>query len=108
MPGLGDTRQVDNPYLSEANNGLNWIVRKLKGQPNYAHIVLKGDRSRGPITDLVQRAPPYLLAKATAPAVAFFYACPVKRKKSYSGLLASRLQKMGFQVLCPGRSVTLL
>ena len=50
---LGDTRQVDNPYLSEANNGLNWIVRKFKGQPNYAHIVLKGDRSRGPITDLV-------------------------------------------------------
>ena len=50
---LGDTRQVDNPYLSEANNGLNWIVRKFKGEANYAHIVLKGDRSRGPITDLV-------------------------------------------------------
>lgn len=50
---LGDTRQVDNPYLNESNNGLNWIVRKFKGQPNYAHIVLKGDRSRGPITDLV-------------------------------------------------------
>ncbi|MBU1001756.1 MAG: PhoH family protein [Proteobacteria bacterium] len=50
---LGDTSQVDNPYLSEANNGLNWIVRKFKGQPNYAHIVLKGERSRGPITDLV-------------------------------------------------------
>jgi len=52
---LGDTSQVDNPYLSEANNGLNWIVRKFKGQPNYAHIVLKGERSRGPITDLVLR-----------------------------------------------------
>ncbi|WP_461211017.1 PhoH family protein [Desulfocurvus sp. DL9XJH121] len=50
---LGDTRQVDNPYLNESNNGLNWIVRKFKGQSNYAHIVLKGDRSRGPITDLV-------------------------------------------------------
>ena len=50
---LGDTRQVDNPYLNESNNGLNWIVRKFKGQSNFAHIVLKGDRSRGPITDLV-------------------------------------------------------
>lgn len=53
---LGDTSQVDNPYLSESNNGLNWIVRKFKGFDNYAHIVLKGDRSRGPITDLVLRS----------------------------------------------------
>ncbi len=52
---LGDTRQVDNPYLNEANNGLNWTVKMLKGQPGYAHIVLKGDRSRGPITDMVLR-----------------------------------------------------
>lgn len=50
---LGDTSQVDNPYLSVANNGLNWVVKKCKGAPNYAHLVLKGDRSRGPITDLV-------------------------------------------------------
>ena len=49
---LGDTSQVDNPYLNESNNGLNWLVRKLKGQPNYAHMVLKGEKSRGPITDL--------------------------------------------------------
>ena len=53
---LGDTSQVDNPYLNEANNGLNWIVRKFKGFPNYGHIVLKGDRSRGPITDMVLRS----------------------------------------------------
>jgi PhoH-like ATPase len=53
---LGDTSQVDNPYLSESNNGLNWIVRKFKGFSNYAHIVLKGDRSRGPITDLVLKS----------------------------------------------------
>lgn len=50
---LGDTRQVDNPYLNESNNGLNWVVRKFKGSDNYAHMVLKGDKSRGPITDLV-------------------------------------------------------
>jgi PhoH-like ATPase len=51
--GLGDTRQVDNPYLNEANNGLNWTVKMLRGQPGYAHMVLKGERSRGPITDMV-------------------------------------------------------
>ena len=53
---LGDTSQVDNTYLSESNNGLNWIVRKFKGFSNYAHIVLKGDKSRGPITDLVLKS----------------------------------------------------
>ena len=53
---LGDTRQVDTPYLNEENNGLNWIVRKFKGYNNYAHLVLKGDRSRGPITDLALKA----------------------------------------------------
>ena len=50
---LGDIRQVDNPYLSTENNGLNWIVKKFKGSKIYAHIVLKGEKSRGPITDLV-------------------------------------------------------
>lgn len=50
---LGDTRQVDNHYLNESNNGLNWVVKKFKGKRNYAHIVLKGEHSRGPITDLV-------------------------------------------------------
>lgn len=53
---LGDTRQVDNPYLNESNNGLNWTVKKLKGFRNYAHMVLKGDRSRGPITDIVLKS----------------------------------------------------
>ncbi len=50
---LGDIRQVDNPYLNQENNGLNWVVNKFKGNRIYAHIVLKGDKSRGPITDLV-------------------------------------------------------
>ncbi|MCU0560870.1 MAG: PhoH family protein [Desulfobacterales bacterium] len=50
---LGDTRQVDNLYLNQENNGLNWVVKKFKGSRIYAHIVLKGDKSRGPITDLV-------------------------------------------------------
>jgi PhoH-like ATPase len=50
---LGDIHQVDNPYLNQENNGLNWTVKKFKGSTIYAHIVLKGDKSRGPITDLV-------------------------------------------------------
>lgn len=50
---LGDIRQVDNPYLNIENNGLNWVVKKFKGHRIYAHMVLKGDKSRGPITDLV-------------------------------------------------------
>jgi PhoH-like ATPase len=50
---LGDIHQVDNPYLNQENNGLNWVVKKLKGSRIYSHIVLKGDKSRGPITDLV-------------------------------------------------------
>ncbi|MFH0891216.1 MAG: PhoH family protein [Candidatus Falkowbacteria bacterium] len=50
---LGDTHQIDNPYLNAENNGLNWLVNKFKGERIYAHLVLKGDKSRGPITDLV-------------------------------------------------------
>jgi PhoH-like ATPase len=53
---LGDIHQVDNPYLNTENNGLNWIVSKFKGSRIYAHLVLKGDKSRGPITDLVIRS----------------------------------------------------
>ena len=50
---LGDIHQVDNPYLNMENNGLNWVVNKFKGNKIYAHLVLKGEKSRGPITDLV-------------------------------------------------------
>jgi len=53
---LGDTSQVDNPYLNESNNGLNWIVRMLKGNRNYGHLVVRGSRSRGPICDTVLKA----------------------------------------------------
>jgi PhoH-like ATPase len=28
---LGDIHQVDNPYLNQENNGLNWGVKKFKG-----------------------------------------------------------------------------
>ena len=49
----GDTSQVDNKYLNSSNNGLNWALRMFKDQKNYAHITLKGPKSRGPIADLV-------------------------------------------------------
>jgi len=38
----GDTRQVDNPYLNQENNGLNWVVKKFKGSKIYSHIVPEG------------------------------------------------------------------
>lgn len=50
---LGDTNQIDSNYLNSSNNGLNWIVKKFKGASNYGHMVLKGNKSRGPICDLV-------------------------------------------------------
>jgi PhoH-like ATPase len=49
---IGDTSQVDNINLDEGNNGLNWMVRLLRGEKEYAHLVLKGQHSRGPITDM--------------------------------------------------------
>ncbi len=49
----GDTSQIDNKYLNSSNNGLNWVLRFFKDQKNYAHITLKGLKSRGPIADLV-------------------------------------------------------
>lgn len=53
---MGDTQQVDAPFNSPENNGLNWLVRLLRGNPGYAHLVLRGRKSRGPITDMVVAA----------------------------------------------------
>lgn len=50
---LGDTSQIDNTLLNEYNNGLNWVVRSLKSESIYAHLVLKGKKSRGIICDAV-------------------------------------------------------
>lgn len=50
---IGDVSQIDNPYLDEHNNGLNWIMKKCKGEKNYAHLTIKSDRYRGPICELV-------------------------------------------------------
>lgn len=50
---IGDVSQIDNPYLDKHNNGLNWIMKKCKGQKNYAHLTIKSDKYRGPICELV-------------------------------------------------------
>lgn len=52
----GDVRQIDNTHLNQDNNGLNWMVRLFKGRDNYGHIVLGGNKSRGPIADLVRES----------------------------------------------------
>lgn len=42
----GDIFQIDTPYLDTQSNGLSYMIERLKGQPQYAHITLeKGERS---------------------------------------------------------------
>ncbi len=42
----GDTRQIDQPYLDARSNGFSSLIRRMTGQPLYAHIALeKGERS---------------------------------------------------------------
>lgn len=43
---LGDTDQIDTPYLNKHNNGLSIVIEKLKGQSLFGHVHLdKGERS---------------------------------------------------------------
>jgi len=51
----GDVNQLDNKHCDKNSNGLNWIIKKFKGEKEYAHIVLGGNHSRGPIADMVIR-----------------------------------------------------
>lgn len=51
----GDTEQIDNKFCDRNNNAMNWIIKKFKGERDYAHIVLGGSFSRGPIADMVKR-----------------------------------------------------
>ena len=38
---LGDSDQIDNPYLNRTNNGLSQVIEKFKGSPLYGHITLQ-------------------------------------------------------------------
>ncbi len=43
----GDSYQIDNPYVDSANNGLVYLVERLKGESIAAHVTLvKGERSK--------------------------------------------------------------
>ncbi|KKB39212.1 PhoH family protein [Bacillus thermotolerans] len=43
---MGDTAQIDHPYLDEYNNGLTYVIEKFKDQSVAGHIkLMKGERS---------------------------------------------------------------
>lgn len=43
---MGDTAQIDHPYLDEYNNGLTYVVESFKDQGIAGHVrLLKGERS---------------------------------------------------------------
>ena len=43
---LGDTDQIDTPYINKLSNGLSIVVHKFKGKDQAAHIqLIKGQRS---------------------------------------------------------------
>ncbi len=43
---MGDTAQIDHPYLDEYNNGLTYVVEKFKDQTIAGHVrLMKGERS---------------------------------------------------------------
>lgn len=37
---IGDTRQIDNPYLDQKSNGLSYLIEKMRGQEIFAHMHL--------------------------------------------------------------------
>ena len=44
---LGNTAQIDSPYLSESTSGLTYVVKKFRTWPHSGHITLQqGERSR--------------------------------------------------------------
>lgn len=46
MVFIGDTHQIDNPYLDQRSNGFSYLINKFQGQECYSHIHLfKSERS---------------------------------------------------------------
>jgi len=44
---LGDTSQIDNPYVSSDTNALSILMEKFKGQSMFGGLTLtKGERSK--------------------------------------------------------------
>lgn len=43
---IGDTRQIDNPYLDQRSNGFSYLIEKFLGQECHAHVrLIKSERS---------------------------------------------------------------
>jgi PhoH-like ATPase len=43
----GDTYQIDSPWLNSENNGLTYLIQKMRNQKIFAHVNLyKGERSK--------------------------------------------------------------
>lgn len=49
----GDVSQIDNPKCSESNNALNWLVKCMKDNRRYGHILIKGENVRGNICKMI-------------------------------------------------------
>ena len=50
----GDTEQIDSPYLDSLNNGLAYVVERLKSSSLVAHATLKvGERS--PLSEVASK-----------------------------------------------------
>lgn len=44
---IGDTHQIDSPYLDQRSNGFTYLIEKFRGQTNYSHVhLIKSERSR--------------------------------------------------------------
>ncbi|MDQ3245123.1 MAG: PhoH family protein [bacterium] len=43
---IGDTQQIDNPYLDQRSNGLSYLIDKFKNQKCFSHVrLIKSERS---------------------------------------------------------------
>lgn len=50
----GDCEQIDSPYLDSVNNGLAYVVERMKGEPIVAHTLLRtGERS--PLSEVASK-----------------------------------------------------
>ena len=53
---IGDIDQILNTNITKYNSGFNIITKLCLNEPNYAHFILKGKTSRGPVTDLILKS----------------------------------------------------
>ena len=49
----GDVSQIDNPKCSKSNNALNWLVKCMKDNRQYGHVLIKGENVRGNICKMI-------------------------------------------------------